>query len=134
MELWELDAVEVADSVRAGRIRATDALDTTLDRIDRLNAPLNAFVHVDADRARRVAAEIDRRVAAGDDPGPLAGVPLGVKELEAVEGWPDTRASTVFRDRIATATSTMTTRLLGAGAVPVGLTAAPELGLLFFTN
>jgi aspartyl-tRNA(Asn)/glutamyl-tRNA(Gln) amidotransferase subunit A len=134
MELWELSAVDIADGVRAGRIRAADAVDTTLDRIDRLNGPLNAFVHVDADRARRVAADIDRRVAAGDDPGPLAGVPLGVKELEAVEGWPDTRASTVFRDRIATTTSTMTTRLLGAGAVPIGLTAAPEMGLLFFTN
>jgi aspartyl-tRNA(Asn)/glutamyl-tRNA(Gln) amidotransferase subunit A len=105
MELWELSAVDIADGVRAGRIRAADAVDTTLDRIDRLNGPLNAFVHVDADRARRVAADIDRRVAAGDDPGPLAGVPLGVEELEAVAGWRDTRASTVFRDRIAAATS-----------------------------
>jgi aspartyl-tRNA(Asn)/glutamyl-tRNA(Gln) amidotransferase subunit A len=60
-------------------------------------------------------------------------VPLGIKELEAVKGWPDTRASTALRDRIATTTSTMTTRLLAAGAVPVGLTASPEIGHLPYT-
>jgi aspartyl-tRNA(Asn)/glutamyl-tRNA(Gln) amidotransferase subunit A len=131
---FEWSAVDVADAVRAGRLRAVDVVDESLERIERLNAPLNAFVHVDAGRAREVAADVDRRVAAGDDPGPLAGVPLGIKELEAVEGWPQTQASTVFRDRIATTTTTMSTRLLAAGAVPIGLTASPELGLLFFTN
>src|SRR5262249_55523093 len=94
---------------------------------------LNAFVHVDVERAQQVATTIDETVGAGGDPGPLAGVPLGIKELESVEGWPDTAASTVYRDRVATRTTTMTARLLAAGAVPVGLTAAPELGLAPFT-
>lgn len=133
-DVFELGAVDIADDVRAGRRRAIDVVDAALDRIDRLNGPLNAFVFVDAERARRVANGVDRAIAAGDDPGPLAGVPLGIKELDAVDGWPDTRASTVYRDRIATTTTTMTSRLLRAGAVPVGLTASPELGLLFFTN
>ena len=118
-DVFELGAVDVADDVRAGRRRAIDVVDAALDRIDRLNGPLNAFVFVDAERARRVANGVDRAIAAGDDPGPLAGVPLGIKELEAVDGWPDTRASTVYRDRIATTTTTMTSRLLRAGAVPV---------------
>jgi len=133
-DLFELDAVTVADGVRRGELRAADVLEHHLERIERLNPDLNAFVFLDADRARRVAAAIDAQVDAGENPGPLAGVPLGIKELESVEGWPDTRASVVFRDRVGTATTVMSSRLLAAGAVPVGLTASPEWGLLFFTN
>ena len=123
----------IADAVRAGALRARDVLEHHLERIDRLNPALNAFVFVDPERARAAADAVDTAVAAGDDPGPLAGVPLGIKELEAVEGWPDTRASTALRNRVADRTSTMTTRLLAAGAVPVGLTASPEIGHLPYT-
>ena len=60
---------------------------------------------------------------------PFGGVPVGVKELEPVTGWPQTEGSLVFRDRVATRTGTMVERLLGAGgAVPVGLTTASEFG------
>jgi Asp-tRNA(Asn)/Glu-tRNA(Gln) amidotransferase A subunit family amidase len=131
---YQADAVEVAEAVRSGERRAADVLEESLARIERLNPALNAFVHLDADRAREVAADIDKQVAAGTDPGPLAGVPLGIKELESVEGWPATSASTAFKDRLAPASSINSTRLLAAGAVPVGLTASPEMGLLFFTN
>lgn len=134
MEWHESDAVEIAAAVRAGRAQAVDVLDHHLERIERLDPALHAFVHLDLARARAVAESIDRRVAAGDDPGPLAGVPLGIKELESVEGWPDTRASTVWKDRVATTTTTMSARLLEAGSVPVGLTASPEIGRLFYTT
>jgi aspartyl-tRNA(Asn)/glutamyl-tRNA(Gln) amidotransferase subunit A len=133
-ELHARTAVSIADDVRAGRLRASDILEHHLDRIDRLNAASGTFVFVDPERARSVAADVDRRVAAGDDPGPLAGVPLGIKELEQVEGWPDTHASTAFAEAIAPLTNIQCTRLLAAGAVPVGLTAAPEMGLLPMTN
>ena len=133
-ELHRWGALDIAAAVRAGEVRARDVAEAALDRIDRLDRVLHAFVHVDADRALAAAAEIDRRVAAGEDAGPLAGVPLGIKELEAVEGWPDTRASTALRDRVATTTTTMTARLLAAGAVPVGLTASPEIGHLPYTT
>ena len=133
-DLHLLDARTIADEVRAGRLSAVDVLEHHLDRIERLNEPLNAFVFLDPDRARAVAADVDRRVAAGDDPGPLAGVPLGIKELEPIEGWPDTGASTAYRDRIADRTTTMSARLLAAGAVPVGQTASPEIGRLFWTT
>ena len=134
VELHEQDARTIADGVRSGRLRASDVLAHALERIERLNPAINALVFVDPDRAAAVASSVDQRVAAGEDPGPLAGVPLGIKELEPVEGWPDTRASTFFRDRTATGTSIMTSRLLAAGAVPVGLTASPEIGHLPFTN
>lgn len=134
MELHERSARTIAEEVRAGRLRAREVLDAALDRIERFDHDIRAFVHLDPDRARTVADAVDAAVAAGDDPGPLAGVPLGIKELEEVEGWPDTRASTARRDRVGTTTSTMTTRLLAAGAVPVGLTASPEIGRLFHTT
>ena len=133
-DLHHLPARTIADEVRAGRLRARTVLEACLDRIGRINPVINAFVHLDPDRARAVADAIDAGVAAGQDPGPLAGVPLGIKELESVEGWPDTRASTARRGRIGTTTSTMTTRLLAAGAVPVGLTASPEIGHLPYTT
>lgn len=132
-ELHEQDAIAIAEDVRGGRRRARDVLEHFLDRIERFNDELNAFVFLDLERARAVADDVDARVASGDDPGPLAGVPLGIKELEWVEGWPATQASTAFKDRVADHTTTMSTRLLGAGAVPVGLTASPEIGHLPYT-
>ncbi|HVV36590.1 MAG TPA: amidase [Acidimicrobiales bacterium] len=129
-----LDARTIADEVRAGKLSAVDVLDEHLARIESHNDAINAMVFLDEARARGVAADVDAAVKRGEDPGPLAGVPLGIKELESVEGWPETRASTAFKDNIATHTTTMSARLLAAGAVPVGLTASPELGLLFFTN
>ena len=60
---------------------------------------------------------------------PFGGVPAGLKELDSVAGWPETEASLVFRDRVATRTSTVVERLLDrGGAVPVGLTNASEFG------
>ncbi|NDA54536.1 MAG: hypothetical protein EBX87_06160, partial [Actinobacteria bacterium] len=61
-------------------------------------------------------------------PKPFGGVPLGVKELERYAGWPDTDASLVFKDRIATTTDTMLSRATSAGAVLVGQTTASEFG------
>ena len=83
---------------------------------------LNAFSFLDEERAREWARNAD--VAA-----PFGGVPVGVKELEPVLGWPATEASLVFRDRVATSTSPVIQRLLAAGGVvPVGLTTASEFG------
>jgi aspartyl-tRNA(Asn)/glutamyl-tRNA(Gln) amidotransferase subunit A len=132
-DLVGADAVGIATAVRSGRVTATEVLERALQAIEEHDAAIGAFVFLDAEGARRRAAEIDEAVAAGHDPGPQAGVPLGVKELQAVAGWPFTNASTAFRDRIAPETSTMVERAIAAGAVPVGLTASPELGRSAFT-
>lgn len=91
-------ACEIADAVRAGTLRAADVLEHHLERIGRLNDRVGAFVHRDADGARAAARAIDAGVARSEDPGPLAGVPIGVKELEDVAGWPHTLAARVFAD------------------------------------
>src|SRR3954451_13899495 len=133
-ELWERDAWELADDVRAGKLKAVDLLDCFLARVERFNDELNAFCFLDVDRARRDAAEIDAAVARGEDPGVWAGVPMGVKELVAVEGWPDTHGSMLYKDAIAGHTATEAARLRDAGAVLVGLTTSPEYGSVNWTR
>ncbi|MCC6765405.1 MAG: amidase [Deltaproteobacteria bacterium] len=123
----------LADAIRAGRLRARDVLEHHLERVARLDPPLGAFVFLDAAGARTAADIVDARVRRGDDPGPLAGVPFGVKELEDVAGWPHPRGARVFADAIAATTSTHVRRLRTAGAIPLGLTASPEMGAASFT-
>jgi aspartyl-tRNA(Asn)/glutamyl-tRNA(Gln) amidotransferase subunit A len=132
--VWELDAWELADAVRAGKQSARDVLDAHLERIERLDPELNSVCYLDADGARTRADEIDAAIAAGDDPGALAGVPMGVKELASVAGWPETHASMVYADCVADSDDTEVTRLRAAGAVITGLTTASEHGTVSFTN
>ncbi len=128
-------AIEIAESVRKGDRRATEVLDTVLEAIEAGNDRLGAFVHVDEARARAAAEAVDAAVADGRDPGPFAGVPIGVKDLEDCEGMPTTHGSLVFAGRGPVAgDSVHVARLRAAGAVPVGKTAAPEFGTLNFTK
>jgi Asp-tRNA(Asn)/Glu-tRNA(Gln) amidotransferase A subunit family amidase len=100
-----------------------------LARIEAVNPTINAFVAVDGDRALEAAGKVDDAVAAGKDPGPLAGLPLGVKDLEDAAGYPTTLGSAAFAGRAsAPADSMMVTRLVAAGCVVVGKTNTPELG------
>jgi aspartyl-tRNA(Asn)/glutamyl-tRNA(Gln) amidotransferase subunit A len=131
----ELSAIEIAESVRRGERRATEVLDEALEAIDAGNDRLGAFVHLDEGLARKAAKAVDAAVAAGDDPGPFAGVPMGVKDLEDCAGMPTTHGSLLFADRgPVDADSVHVARLRAAGAVPVGKTAAPEFGTLNFTR
>jgi amidase len=77
-ELWEQDAWQLADRVRAGDLGATTLLDASLARVEQLNPKLNAVCFLDTERARADAEGVDRCIAAGEDPGAFAGIPLGV--------------------------------------------------------
>jgi amidase len=124
-DVSELSAVEQAALVRAGEISARELVEASLRAIERHNPSVNAFVAVFGDRA---LAEADR-VRAGD-PRPLCGVPIGVKDLlSATEGMPTTEGSFAFGDWIADHDSAHVRRLREAGAIVVGKTNTPELGL-----
>ncbi len=116
---WLGDTVSLVEAFRRGERSPLEELEATLAAIG--SSELNAFSHVDAERARAAAASADVSQ-------PFGGVPMGVKELDSVEGWPATEASLVFADRRATFTSTMMQRIQAAGAVPVGQTTASEFG------
>jgi aspartyl-tRNA(Asn)/glutamyl-tRNA(Gln) amidotransferase subunit A len=128
-------AVEIARAVRAGERKATEVLDECLAAVDAGNEALNAFVHLDPDLARDAAEAVDAAVARGDDPGALAGVPFGVKDLEDCAGMPTSHGSLVFKGGPpAPVDSVHVARMRAAGAVPVGKTAAPEFGTMAFTR
>jgi aspartyl-tRNA(Asn)/glutamyl-tRNA(Gln) amidotransferase subunit A len=132
---FDIGAIEIAEAVRTGQRRATDVLDQALAAIDAGNDRLGAFVHVDEGAARAAAEAVDDDVAAGRDPGPFAGVPIGVKDLEDCAGMPTSKGSLAYASRGPVAADSIhVARLRAAGAVPVGKTAAPEFGTLNFTR
>lgn len=116
---WSEDACSLVDAYRRGERKPVEETEACLAAIEA--SELNAFSHVDADRALAAARDADVSQ-------PFGGVPMGVKELEHVEGWPDTEASLVFADRVADQTGTMVQRLVDAGAALVGLCTASEFG------
>jgi aspartyl-tRNA(Asn)/glutamyl-tRNA(Gln) amidotransferase subunit A len=127
--------IEIAESVRAGSTTAVSVLEDCLSAIDAGNGGLNAFIHLDEAAARREAADIDAKVASGVDPGPLAGVPFGVKDLDDCAGMPTGRGSLWFSgEGPVDHDSIHVARLRAAGAVPVGKTAVPEFGFWAYTN
>ncbi len=132
-ELWSRDVWELADRVRAGELSARKLLEQSLARIERLNPKLNAVCFLDPDRAWADAELVDKRVEAREDPGAFAGIPMGVKELAQVQGWPDTHASVPYADVVADFDCAEVARLRAAGAVLVGLTTAPEHGVVSYT-
>ena len=116
---WRGDVCSLVDAYRSGDHTPLDELDATLDAID----------CVGAQRVQLPRPGTRPRRRAGRRPfAPFGGVPLGVKELDQVEGWPDTAACVVHAGRIAEHTTTHVERLVDAGVVPVGLTAASEFG------
>src|SRR3954451_9112134 len=93
-----LPASEIAPAVLARQMSALSATDTALARIAAHNPVLNCFTDVVADRARARARAIDAAIAAGKNPGPLAGVPFAVKNLFDVQGLSTRAGSKINRD------------------------------------
>jgi aspartyl-tRNA(Asn)/glutamyl-tRNA(Gln) amidotransferase subunit A len=118
---------ELARSVRTRQVSARELTMQALERIDTLNPTYNAFVAVDAERALSEAAAIDNATAKGGDPGPLAGIPLGVKDNHDAIGYRTTFGAPVLADGPrATVDSPFVARLRAAGCVVVGKTNLPE--------
>jgi aspartyl-tRNA(Asn)/glutamyl-tRNA(Gln) amidotransferase subunit A len=124
-----LSVIETARHVRSGQLTAVAVVETALERIAAGNAALNAFVYVDEAGALAAARRVDAALAAGEDVGPLAGVPFGVKDLDDCIGMPTSLGSLLFKDGPpATHEPPLVSRLRAAGAIPVGKTATPEFG------
>ena len=125
---------ELSRAVRNRQMSAEELVRTSLERIERLNPQINAVISV-REQALDEARALDARVAAGEDPGPLAGIPLLVKDMEAVEGVPTTFGSQVFADApAAAADGLIPRRLKAAGAIVVGKTNQPEFAFAGFTD
>jgi aspartyl-tRNA(Asn)/glutamyl-tRNA(Gln) amidotransferase subunit A len=111
---------ELSDGVRARKWKARDLVESYLDRIGRLDGRLGCYLLVDADGARARADQVDAALAAGRDPGLLAGVPIGLKDIFVTRGLETTAGSKILRGFVPPYESTVSARLAAAGAIALG--------------
>jgi amidase len=130
MEVAFLSAVEQARLVRAGEISSTELVTRSLERIERLDPTLNAFVTVCGDEALEAARVVD--ATPGD--APFRGVPIGIKDLAATAGIRTTYSSRAYADYVPEFDLAVVRRLREAGFVIVGKTNTPEFGTVAFTE
>ncbi|HNB50684.1 MAG TPA: amidase family protein, partial [Anaerolineales bacterium] len=133
MNIPFLPAHEIARQIKSGTLTALEVTEALLAHIEKVDGEpgsiqpsnlqpstspgVHAFITVTADRARAQAQAIDAKLAAGEDPGPLAGVPFTVKDIFCVEGTPSTAASRILANFTAPYTATPVERMEAAGAV-----------------
>lgn len=129
MELTELTAVALGKKIRAGEVSAVEATEAALSQIERLEPQVNGFVTVDREGALRQAAEVQGKIEAGELDGPLAGVPLAVKDNMCTEGLLTTCASKILENFVPTYTAEAVLRLERAGAVILGKTNMDEFAM-----
>lgn len=135
--LTSLSAAEMAASIRSGEIKSADLIEAHLERIARLNPILNAFVHVDSERARRAAVAADAALhstSARAELGPLHGIPLTMKSSIDVAGWPCPCGSRLRADYFAQRDAPLVSRLRRAGAIFLGNTNTPEFLMAYETD
>ncbi len=128
-DLTRLTAAETAAAVATGQVSAVETTQAHLDRIAAVDDRVHAFLHVDTDGALTAAKAVDARRAAGEELGPLAGVPLALKDLIATRGIPTTCGSRILEGWVPPYDATVTQRLRDAGVVVVGKTNMDEFAM-----
>jgi Asp-tRNA(Asn)/Glu-tRNA(Gln) amidotransferase A subunit family amidase len=117
---------KAAKLMEAGELRPLDLVESCLERIDQLDARLHAWVHVDAEGARREAERLGTLLELGEPIGPLHGIPVGIKDLIDVAGWPTKCGSPLREGHIAARDAAVITSLRKAGAIILGKTVTTE--------
>ncbi|WP_207536638.1 amidase [Sabulicella rubraurantiaca] len=128
-EPCDLSAVEARRLIGQKRLSPTELLESCLRRIEEVNPAVNAMVAMDEESARREAKSVEEAIARGDTVGPLAGLPLGIKDLEQTKGLRTTWGSPIFRDHVPDRDEGMVKNLRDAGGIVLGKTNVPEFGL-----
>ena len=134
-DLYFTSATELAARLRSRDLSPLELMRATLDRIAAINPHLNAFVSLHpADKLLADAKHVEQRLMRGEEVGPLAGLPLGVKDLEDTVGLPNTHGSLLFKDHYPERDAIQVERLKRAGAIVIGKTNTPEFGYTAFTT
>jgi len=127
-ELIRLTAADLAAKLASGEVSSVEATQAHLDRIADVDADIHAFLHV-SDHALEVAADIDRRRAAGEALGPVAGVPLAIKDVLVTTDMPSTSGSRILEGYLSPFDATVVARSRAAGLVPLGKTNMDEFAM-----
>jgi aspartyl-tRNA(Asn)/glutamyl-tRNA(Gln) amidotransferase subunit A len=127
-EICRMDAVSLARKVRSKELSAVEVAEAVLARMQVLEPHLHAFCTPTPEVARTAERAVDAKIAAGEDPGVLAGVPVGIKDLVATQGIRTAMGSPLYRDFVPDEDDVVVERLKAAGAVIIGKTNVPELG------
>ena len=128
-EIAFLSATETAKAIKAKELSPTDAVQAYLERIDRLDSRLAAYITVVREEALGAARLVEERIKKSEDPGPLAGVPIAVKDQYWTKGILTTNGSKVYQDFVPEEDSTVIQRLRDAGSVLLGKLNLSELAM-----
>ncbi len=128
-ELLRLTAAELGAAIRAGETTCVAATTAYLDRVAEVDTDVRAFLHVDSETALEQARAVDARLAAGEELGPLAGVPVAHKDVFTTTDMPTTAGSRILEDWRPPYDATVTARLRAAGMVVLGKTNMDEFAM-----
>src|SRR6202035_3688538 len=109
-------AYELAAMIRRRELKPSELMAATIERIEETNPKINAFVALRSEQAMAEARALDEKIARNEEVGPLAGLPLGVKDLEDAAGLPTTHGSVPFKNLMPKQDSVQVARLKAAGA------------------
>jgi aspartyl-tRNA(Asn)/glutamyl-tRNA(Gln) amidotransferase subunit A len=127
-DICSMDAVSIAKNVRAKKLSPVEVVDAVLDRLEILEPILHAFCTPTPDLAKETAKHIEQAIMAGKDVGPLAGVPVGIKDLVCTAGIRTVSGSVAYKDFVPEEDDIVVERLKHAGAIIIGKTNVPEFG------
>jgi aspartyl-tRNA(Asn)/glutamyl-tRNA(Gln) amidotransferase subunit A len=128
-DLTRLSAADTAAAIAAGEVTALEVTEAHLERIAQVDAKVHAFLHVDTEGAMHAAKQVDARRAAGGDLGPLAGVPLAMKDVVVTKDLPTTAGSKILEGWVPPYDATISKRIKDAGIVMLGKTNMDEFAM-----
>ena len=133
-ELWRLGAADIAAKVSSGELSAREVIEQTQQRLEAVNPGINAVVQQMPEEALAAADAVDARVAAGDNAGLLAGVPVTIKVNIDQAGHPNTNGLRIQQNHVSDLDNPVVTNLRNAGAIIVGRTNTPAFSMRWFTR
>jgi amidase len=133
-ELWRLPATDLAHLIATRKVSAREAAEAALQRLDAVNPQINAIVAHRPELVLAQAESVDQTIARGEDPGPLAGVPVTVKINTDQAGFATTNGTRLQKDLVAQANSPAVDNIVRAGVVLLGRSNAPTFALRWFTS
>ena len=133
-EIWQYPARELAARIARKDASCAEVVESHLRRIEAVNPQVNAIVRALGEDARRDAAAADRKISAGEPLGPLHGVPFTIKENIDVAGTATTWGVPAFANAVVPVDAPIVERMRAAGAIPIGRTNLPDMGLRLHTD